>query len=253
MFWNKKTPPRPFVSAVVAAAGAAERMDGIDKQRADLFGMPVVARAIQALDECGLISEIVLVCPVGQVAEYYELVRELGPCRVSMVVEGAATRQASVFAGVEVCSKQAEYIAVHDGARPLVTPEEVEACVEAAFEHDAAALGVRLKDTLKRAGGDGFVAATLNRDETVAIQTPQVFEAATYRQAMKVARCEERTYSDDCQLVERLGKKVYIVNGRYENIKITTPEDLIIARALLGCREGGEAEAFLGGGYDVNA
>jgi len=224
-------------------------MDGIDKQRAELFGLPVVARSIQALAECELISEIVLVCPVGQVADYYELTRDLEPGQVSKIVEGASTRQASVFAGVLAASEQAEYFAIHDGARPLVTPEEVTACVEAAFEHGAAALGVKPKDTLKQTGGDGYITATLNRDELIAIQTPQVFEAGVYRKAMAVARCEERSYSDDCQLVERLGKKVYIVSGRYENIKITTPEDLIIARGLLSCREGGPAEAFLGEGY----
>jgi len=171
---------------------------------------------------------------------------------VGMVVEGAATRQASVFAGVAACSRRAEYFAIHDGARPLVTPEEVEACVEAAFKHGAAALGVRPKDTLKRAGVNGYITATINRDETVAIQTPQVFEAAVYRSAMWTAVSEGQSYSDDCQLVERLGKRVYIVKGRYGNIKLTTPEDLIVARALLGCREGGGAEAFLGGGYDVD-
>ena len=242
MFWKKKPTPPPFVSAVVVAAGASARMGGIDKQFADLGGLPVVARSLEALSLCGLISEIVLVCPAGQVPAYYELVREFELAQVSKAVEGAATRQESVFAGVEACSEQAEYFAIHDGARPLVLPEEVEACIQAAFEHGAAALGVKPKDTLKQAGSDGYITATLNRDEIIAIHTPQVFGAVTYRRAMAAARSEYKHYTDDCQLVERLGEKVHIVPGRYGNIKITTPEDLVIARALRSCCEFGEVE-----------
>ena len=239
MFWKKKPAPPPFVSAVVVAAGASARMGGIDKQLADLGGLPVVARSIEALSHCSLISEIVLVCPAGQVTAYYELAKEFELAQVSKVVEGAATRQESVFAGVEACNEQAEYFAIHDGARPLVTPEEVEACVLAAAQHGAAALGVKPKDTLKQAGSDGYITATLNRDEIFAIHTPQVFAAAIYRRAMAAARCEGKHYTDDCQLVEHLGERVHIVPGRYGNIKITTPEDLIIARALLDAREFG--------------
>jgi len=244
MFWKKKIEPRPFVSAVVVAAGASARMGGIDKQCADLLGLPVVARSIMALTQCGLISEIVLVCPAGQVHGYYDLVRELELERVSKVIEGAATRQESVFAGVEACCPSTEYLAIHDGARPLVTPEEVTACIEAAFEHGAAALGVRPKDTLKQAGAGSYIAGTLNRDEIIAIHTPQVFAGEVYRRAMAAARSEGKNYTDDCQLVEHMGEKVYIAEGRYGNIKITTPEDLAIARALLSYREFGEVDLW---------
>ncbi|MCL2579321.1 MAG: 2-C-methyl-D-erythritol 4-phosphate cytidylyltransferase [Oscillospiraceae bacterium] len=227
---------------MAVAAGKSSRMEGIDKQSALLDQTPVVARSLLALSECALVSEVVLVCPPGRVADYYEIVREYELDAVSIVVEGGETRQASVFAGVSACDAQATHFAIHDGARPLVTPGEIEDCIRAAIEHRAAALGVKVKDTLKRADKDGFIAGTIDREPLVAIQTPQVFEAGLYRRALALALQEKRDYTDDCQLVERLGQKVYIVRGEYMNIKITTPQDLAIAEGILQMREGGFAE-----------
>ena len=241
MFWKKKKAP-PWVSAVVVAAGKSSRMEGIDKQAVLLDQMPVVARSVLALTDCGQISEIVLVCPPERVADYYELVREYDLDLVSKVVEGGQTRQMSVFAGIEACDGRAAYFVIHDGARPLVTPTEVDACIGAAEAHGGAALGVRVKDTLKRVGKDGMIAGTVDREALVAIQTPQVFEAGLYHRAMALARQEVRDYTDDCQLIERLGRKVYIVPGECANIKITTPQDLIIAQGILRAREGGFEE-----------
>ena len=230
--FRKKTAP-PWVSAIIAAGGASTRMEGIDKQSVFIDGVPVVAHSVRALMSCALIREVVLVCPGNQVGHYYDMVNEYDLHLVSQVIGGGKTRQASVFSGIEACSGQAEYFAIHDGARPLVTPQEVSACVAAAIEQGAAALGVKPKDTLKRMDAQGCIAGTINREDTVAIHTPQVFAAKIYRQAMALARCEGRDYSDDCQLVERLGNRVQVVCGSYENIKITTPQDIIIARALL--------------------
>ena len=239
--FRKKAPP-PWVSAVVAAAGSSSRMEGVDKQRAAIDHTPVVARSIQALMACEFIREIVLVCPSGRIPEYYDIIRDYELDLVSVVVGGGNTRQASVFAGIDACSEQAKYFAIHDGARPLVTPEEIQACIEAAIRHGAAALGVKPKDTIKRVDKDGYISATIDRNEMAAIQTPQVFEAGLYRQAMALALRENRDYTDDCQLVERLGKKVYIAPGKYENIKITTPHDLAIAQAVLQLREEGAGQ-----------
>ena len=237
MFRKKAKPP--WVSAVVAAGGSSSRMQGIDKQCAVIDQTPVVARSIQALMACGLIREIVLACPLRRIPDYYDIIRDYNLDLVSVVVGGGSTRQASVFAGINACSEQAKYFAIHDGARPLVTPEEIYACIEAAIQHGAAALGVKPKDTIKHADSDGYISSTLERDNLVAIQTPQVFEAGLYRQAMAAALRDGVDYSDDCQLVERLGKKVYIVPGQYENIKITTPQDLAVAQAVLQLREEG--------------
>jgi len=217
-------------------------MNGVDKQFIAIDDIPVVARSIRALMDCQLISEIVLVCPARRIADFYDLVKEYDLDLISKVVGGGETRQTSVFAGIEACDDRAGYYVIHDGARPLVTPVEVEACINAAMEHGAAALGTRPKDTLKRTGQEGYITATIDRNEIMAIQTPQVFEAQLYREAMALALREKMDYSDDCQLVERMGKRVYVAPGRYENIKITTAEDVAIAQALLRIRREGIEE-----------
>jgi len=231
--FRKSSPPAPWVSAIVAAAGASARMEGIDKQRAVVGGLPVVVRSIEALSGSAYISEIILVCPGGHIHDYYAIVRDYGLSLVSSVAGGAASRQESVFAGVAACGKEARYFLIHDGARPLVTPELVDSCVEAAFEDGAAAVGTIPKDTVKQLGPGGWITGTLQRENLALIQTPQVFEAELYRSAMALARREGQVYTDDCQLVERTGKKIRLVPGSYENIKVTTQEDIALAGAIL--------------------
>jgi len=237
MFRKTAKKQQPWVSAVVAAAGASSRMNGVDKQFITIDDIPVVARSIRALMDCRFIREIVLVCPARRITEYYDLVRNYDLDLVSKVVGGGDTRQASVFAGIGACDDRAGYYVIHDGARPLVTPGEVETCIKTAIEHGAAALGARPKDTLKRVGQESYITATIDRNEIVLIQTPQVFEAGLYREAMALALREKMDYSDDCQLMERLGKRVYVASGQYENIKITTAGDVVIAQALLRIRQ----------------
>lgn len=238
MFFKRKE-QLPPVSAVVVAAGSAERMQGIDKQQALLDGLPVVVRSVEALGRCPLVGEVVLVCPPQRMAEYYAMVREFSLDLVSTVVGGGATRQQSVFQGIETCNPKAAYFLIHDGARPLVAPEVVEQCIRAAMEFGAAAAGTTPKDTIKMLDESGFAVSTPSREKLVAIQTPQVFEANLYRQAMARAKEEQRDYTDDCQLVEQLGHKIKVVPGDYTNLKITVPEDLAIAEAVLQFQEEG--------------
>ena len=245
MFFRKKK-EFPWVSAVVAAAGSSSRMEGIDKQQALLDGLPVVVRSIQALSQCSLVREVVVVCPPDRIPEYYAMTRDFALDMVSQVVGGGSSRQQSVFRGIEACDGQAAYFLIHDGARPLVHPALVEECIRAAAEFGAAAAGVTPKDTIKLLDRDGFAASTPPRAGMTAIQTPQVFEATLYRQAMGVARRENRDYTDDCQLVEGMGRRVKVVPGDYANLKITMPEDLVIAETILGFQEEGlpQWEAF---------
>jgi 2-C-methyl-D-erythritol 4-phosphate cytidylyltransferase len=233
-----KKPPPPFVSAVVAAAGASSRMEGLDKQMAEIGGLPVIVRCIEALSISGYVSEIILVCPPPLIPEYFSLVKEYGLPLVASVVGGGETRQESVFAGVKACSGEAHYYVIHDGARPLIEPELIGDCVWAATIHGAAALGVPPKDTIKRMDSRGFVADTLPRQGLICIQTPQAFGAGLYKEAMERARRNGQDFTDDCQLIESLGHKVYVVPGSFENIKITTPEDIAVAGAVLRQREG---------------
>ena len=214
-------------------------MQGIDKQRADIDQIPVVVRSIQALADCELICEIVLVCPSAQIPDYYSIIKDYDLDLVSAVVGGGQTRQTSVFAGINACESSADYFLIHDGARPLVSTGEIRACIADAMRYGAAALGVRPRDTFKQVDGVGYISATIDRSNIIAIQTPQVFGAELYRQAMEATLHEGKDYTDDCQLIESMGRKVFVTPGSHENFKITTPHDLAIASAVLRLREEG--------------
>jgi len=238
MFWKKHQKDEfPWVSAIIVSAGSSSRMEGIDKQHYPLGDIPVVARSIREFHENHQIAEIILVCREDDIQTYWSLMRAHGFTRVRQIVCGGEQRQDSVFRGIEVCDTAADYYAIHDGARPLVSAEIIGDCIEAAIEHGAAAAGVPVKDTIKVASPDGFIKATPERRGLFAIQTPQIFEAELYRRAMERARRENRIYTDDCQLIEGISHPVFISRGDYANIKITTPEDIAIAEALIGYYE----------------
>ena len=153
------------------------------------------------------------------------------------VVKGGATRQQSVRAGVEALPAECSYIAIHDGARPLVTGEVFSRCLESARLHGAAAAAVPVKDTIKQAGPGGRVAGTPDRSCLWAVQTPQIFRRGLYRQAAEQAAEHGLDFTDDCQLVERLGCPVRLWEADYANIKITTPEDVAFAEGILRQRK----------------
>lgn len=221
------------ISAVIAAGGSSLRM-GFDKLTADLCGLPVLIHTINAFERCGLIDEIVVVTREAHIPALLADVKYQGFKKLRSIVKGGATRQQSVHAGVCACSTGAQYVCIHDGARPLVTDTVIEAAVNAAVRHGAATAAVPVKDTIKRRNGD-LVAETLPREALVQIQTPQVFRKELYLRAFAESGQE---YSDDCQLIESLGATVALSPGDYQNIKLTTEEDFILAEALLMQREG---------------
>ena len=147
------------------------------------------------------------------------------------ITEGGKERQDSVSNGAALCG-DAEYIAVHDAARPFITPEEIETVCADAEKYGAATLAVPVKDTIKVAAADGTVCATPERSTLRAIQTPQVFRLSLYKEALCLAKNTGKQYTDDCQLIEAAGGKVYLTPGDYKNIKITTPEDLLVAEVF---------------------
>lgn len=224
---------RPFVSVIIVAAGSASRMDGIDKQLMELGGMPVVIRSILAFEQSKMVDEIIVVTKKDSIPELNRRVRDAFISKVKFIVAGGKTRQESVFCGVSCVDDRCEYIAVHDGARPLVLTGAVEACLLDAFEHKAALLGVKVKDTIKQVSDERFVEKTIHRHNLYTAQTPQIFEANLYRRAMQRADETGMDYSDDCQLIEAIGQRVYVSRGHYNNIKITTPDDISYAQALL--------------------
>lgn len=236
--------------AVLLAAGSSTRMGGSrSKVLEELGGRPALCRSLEVLDRCPLIGEICLVCREQDRADMLPLTSGLAtPVRV---VPGGAQRQDSVEQGVEALTGPWEYVAIHDGARPLVTDEVLAAVCRDAMAYGAATAAVPSKDTCKLADEAGFVAATPARDRLWAVQTPQAFSLALYREALGKARAAGQSYTDDCQLIEAAGGSVKLTMGDYRNIKLTTPEDLLAARAYLG-GEGGKKTVRIGYGYDVH-
>jgi len=230
------------VSAIIAAAGSANRMRGTDKLLLSIGGMTVLERTVSAFARCADIDEIV----IASSPERLEAAREIASRypAVKAVVPGGATRSESVRNAVAACSGTAAFIAIHDGARPFVSGELIARVIREAREWGAAAPGLAVTDTLKRVA-DGAVAATVDREDLVAVETPQVFEADLYRRA--IALSPEAT--DDCAIVERAGHAVRIVPGQRTNIKITTPDDLPFARYLAGEET---MDIRTGQGYDVH-
>ena len=233
---KKREPQGPRCAAVVPAAGSSRRMEGQDKILLPLDDIPVLVHTLRALSASEYIQEIVvvtredLIVPVGQLCRGCALDKE------TKVLIGGATRADSVLAGVEEVSDRAELIAVHDGARPLVTVEVIDEAIRKAAEYGAAAPAVPVKDTIKRAV-DGVVAETPDRAQLFAIQTPQVFDGDLLLGALRKAVEDGAAITDDCSAVERIGMKVCLTEGSYENIKITTPADMLVAEAILHSRD----------------
>lgn len=249
-----------YAGAVIAAGGMAQRMQGVNKQILKIEGVPVLVRSIRALAAIPDIREMVVVAR-SELFEQLEGWKQEYHLPDFRLTEGGATRQQSVFNGVGCLSEQVEYLVIHDGARPFADRQLIDRCLQSAVEHQAATAAVPVKDTIKQAADDGSIAATPDRSRLYLTQTPQIFQAQLYRRAAKQAQEEGLDFTDDCQLMEHLGHRVWLAQGDYRNIKITTPEDIVIARAIAESMEG-EAEMEqekqrvpvlrVGHGYDVH-
>ena len=235
--FSKEKKTYPICSAVVAAAGSSSRMgDGSNKLLLPLEGIPVLARTLRALDDARLVTEIVIATREEDLLTIGDLCKTYGISKPVKIVRGGATRAASVLAAALECRPDGAFIAVHDGARPLAEPELIDSVIRLAFRTNAAAPAVPVKDTVKVVA-DGKVVSTPDRETLRSIQTPQVFDAALLRAALQAAVAEDLPVTDDCSAVERMGKEVYLAEGSYENIKITTPEDMALAAAIVQRRE----------------
>lgn len=230
-----KKSSRPRCAALVAAAGNSTRMGGENKLLQPLDGIPVLARTLTALQRAEGIDEIVIATREDEIVEISKLCSTYGITKCSKVVRGGENRAHSVM--LAALETNAELLAVHDGARPLVKPEMIDQLVEAARRCGAVAPAVPMKDTIKTVRDGGAVGHTLDRDTLRAVQTPQVFEAGLLKGALQSALENHASITDDCSAVERLGKVVFLMEGDEENLKITTPIDLILAEAILRARE----------------
>ena len=232
LFRGKKSAGAPRCSVVIVSAGLARRMGGIDKVLAPLGELPVLVHTLYAFQDCPSIGEIIVVAREDLVVEVGRLCKEFNLDKVRKVIVGGKERIHSVQAGLREVDPEADLIAIHDGARPLVTQEIIRDTVTRASLTGAAAPAVPLTDTVKRSE-DGLTVETVDRSRLWAVQTPQVFEAGLIKGAIQKALEDGELLTDDCGAVERLGMRVTLTEGSRENLKITTPLDLVLGEAIL--------------------
>lgn len=226
------------LSAVIAAAGQSRRMGGGEKVLMDLGGRTVLEHSLERIATLPGLVEVVLVVSKGAKPKYEGALRErLEALKVAKIVAGGAHRFDSVCSGVEACGADSELVLIHDGARPFPPMGAVRGALDKAASMGAAILAVPLNDTLKRAGDDWIIQETLPRRSFFRAQTPQVFNLTLLRACMVKARSEGLSPTDEACVLEAAGKSVALVQGSESNIKITTPEDLALARALLAAME----------------
>lgn len=213
-------------SAILVAAGNSQRM-GFDKLASSLCGMPVLRRTLEAFLTVDAIEEVILVAP----QERWKLLDGMNFPKPVKRVDGGLTRQDSVAAGLAVITT--DFVAVHDGARPLISSLDIERCVEAAFLHRSATLARRVTETLKRSNALDFNLDTVSREHLWFMETPQVFATNLLREAYSKIDADHLTVTDEVSALEALGINVKFIESRHPNFKITTPADLALAEALL--------------------
>ena len=220
--------------AIIPAAGQGSRMGaGRAKQFLELAGVPIIIHTIQRFEQCADIHEIVVVLPSNETSSFLELASKYGLRKIGRVVQGGSTRAESVWNALKsVRNATAEIIAVHDGARPFVTSEEISITIQKADETGAAILAARTTDTIKEVE-DGKIKRTLDRSLLWRALTPQCFRYDVLRRAFENSLDQLQNATDDSALVEALGIEVSIVEGSSQNIKITHPEDLALAETLI--------------------
>ena len=218
------------LGAIVVAAGQSSRMRGVDKIFYPLGGMPLVWHSLSILLSHPSISRTVLVTSEENVRQAEEMIASHAPGGEVSVCKGGERRQDSVLRGLERLGA-CDLVVIHDGARPFITTELLDRGIAAAREKGAAIAAVPVKDTIKQSDDSGVVERTLPRDRLWSVQTPQIFDASVLRNAHEKVH---ETVTDDSSMVEAMGHPVKMFQGSYFNVKVTTPEDLTIARAIIG-------------------
>ena len=221
-----------MVSAIIVAAGSSARMNGVNKQLQEIGGVPVFVMSALKFDRSEKVGEIIIAAPADDAARYEKLARKHGVSKLSAVVAGGDTRMQSVRNCLEAVSPEADYIAIHDGARPLIETHEIEKVFADAEKYGAAIAAVPAVDTIKKVGA-GFIESTPPREDLYYAQTPQVFQKALYLSCLeKVGRETAKNVTDDASILEMCGERVRITEISGCNMKITRPEDLAAAEAI---------------------
>ncbi|KXG08707.1 2-C-methyl-D-erythritol 4-phosphate cytidylyltransferase [Anoxybacillus sp. P3H1B] len=221
---------------VIPAAGQGKRMKaGMNKLLIELQHQPVIIHTLKVFEQDDDCRGIIMVVNETERPLFVELLKKFGIKKVISIVSGGIERQHSVYNGLQAV-KEGEIVLIHDGARPFIRLEKIHELVKEAQEHGAAIPAVPMKDTVKKVR-NGMAEETVERSSLWAVQTPQAFRVSLVLEAHKRAQEEGYIGTDDASLVERMGKKVKIVEGDYRNIKLTTPDDLLFAEAILSLKE----------------
>lgn len=223
------------VGVVIVAAGSASRMGGANKITASLKGKPVISHTLSAFEQNPLVGDIVLVTREDMILPLQKIADQGGFLKVTDIIKGGNCREESVRLGFErlIKNENIKTVLIHDGARPLVSKEVIDRVITAVEEFSAVVPAVPVKDTIKKTGALGRVECTVDRENLVNIQTPQGFKVECFKEALLKAGKNLEQFTDDASIVEAAGKWVYTVMGDYKNIKITTPEDMVLAEAYL--------------------
>ena len=230
--------PKNYTTAIIAAAGMSERFGGdVTKQMTELRGKPLLIHTLQAFEATECIHEIIVVAKMNEIPAWQALCKEYDITKLSKIVQGGYTRQESVLCGFEAIDKKSKFVAIADGARCLITPEQIKDVCRAAYKYKAATAAHRSTDTVKIADKKGFIDSTADRDTVWLAQTPQVFKTKLYRAAAYTALKKGFAATDDNSLVENVGHPVRLVECGAQNIKITTRDDLAVADGVLAERE----------------
>lgn len=232
LFAKKKLEKTEPVTAIIPAAGSSRRMGGENKLLIPLNGIPILVYTLQAFHDCDFVDKIILLCKEEDITEYFSICKEYDLYKVFKIAKGGKTRTESVLAGILNCPDETKWVAVHDAARPFITEEIISDTIKKAQLFGAAAPIVPIKDSIKRVE-NGKIIENIERDTLAAVQTPQVFEKDLLKKALEQVISDQFPVTDDCSAVEHLGIQVTTTQGSYENIKITTPEDLMFAEAIL--------------------
>lgn len=220
------------VTAIIVAGGRGKRMGAsVNKVFLQLCGREILAHTMTAFEECGMVDEIIVVTGTDDIPLVRSIAERDGISKLTAVTEGGAERQNSVYNGL--CVAAGDVAVIHDGARCLITPAEIEAVICDALKYGSAAIGVTVKDTLKAIDENGTITGTIDREHTVQIQTPQVFILEDIKALHERAAADKITVTDDCSVFEQYGREVHVTIGTYENIKLTTPEDITIGEEIL--------------------
>ena len=224
----------PTTAAIIAAAGSGNRMQGAckDKLFFEIEGLPVIAKTLLAYEEAETVSSIVVVARRNLIGDIFALARELEIKKLSAVVPGGKTRAESVLAGIEALKSDTEFVCIADGARPFISPSSIDEVNLAAYKSGAAAACTEVTDTIKKLDASAKICETVDRSRLVAMQTPQTFLLADYKTAVSRLGAAIEKATDDCAVFEAFGKTVTPVFTDKMNIKITSPDDLVIANAI---------------------